>query len=105
VAKVIWTDPALDDLRAHHGFIERDSLFLANRMVEHILAAVDTLERFPASGRMLPELNRPDVRRIVVRRFRVIYQLRGADVWIVMVHFGMLPLDRHELLRRLENDS
>lgn len=104
MAKVIWTDPALDDLASHRRFIERGSEFLASRTIERILTAVDTLELFPSSGSVVPEVRRPDVRRVVARRYLVIYQLRGADVWIVMVHHTARPLDRDELIRRLEND-
>jgi toxin ParE1/3/4 len=103
VARVIWTDPALDDLTAHRRFIARDSEFLASRTIEHILTAVDSLELFPSSGRVLPELNRPDVRRVIARRFLVIYQLRGEYVWIVMVHHSSRPLDKVELVRRLDD--
>ena len=105
MARVIWTEPALDELAAHHGFIARDSAFLASRTVEHILTAVDRLELFPSSGRVLPELGRADVRRLISRRFLVIYQLRGADVWIVMVHHTARPLDVDELLGRIEDDT
>ena len=85
MATVVWTASALDDLENIRRFVERDSERLAERLVRRILASTRQLERFPESGRVVPELNYQDVREVLTGRYRVIYRLRGVEVRVVMV--------------------
>lgn len=62
---VAWVVAARDDLREIHRFVARDSPHYAELLVDQWLAAVDRLERFPLSGRIVPELQREDVREVI----------------------------------------
>lgn len=57
MVKIIWTDFALEDLRAIHEYISKDSKVYADRVVDKIILRVDQLENFPKSGRVVPEFN------------------------------------------------
>jgi plasmid stabilization system protein ParE len=61
VAEVRWTAQALGDLEAITEFIARDSPYYASLLVLGVLAAVQRLERFQESGRIVPEKNEPRV--------------------------------------------
>ena len=52
MTEVRWTTQAADDLQAIYDFIERDSPYYVQVVIEELLAAVDVLERFPLLGRM-----------------------------------------------------
>ena len=47
--KRIWTDPAIEDLRALRDYIGRDSDFYAADMVEQMVLSVEKLLGFPRS--------------------------------------------------------
>lgn len=59
--KLVWTQPAVADLRAIRDYIRRDSEFYARRFVARILDAVETLAELPTRGRPVPEADDPDI--------------------------------------------
>jgi toxin ParE1/3/4 len=53
--------------------------------VRRVLAAVERLRAFPESGRIVPERNTPDIREVIVGRFRVVYRRKAGAVEIATV--------------------
>ena len=49
--QIIWTRPALFDLRALQRYIARDNPDAASRQIELVALAVEKLRDFPQSGR------------------------------------------------------
>ena len=70
-----WTDPALEDLDGIFEFIARDAAAYAHSFVQQIIDAVERLNAFPRSGRVVPEGNREDIREVIFQNYRVIYWL------------------------------
>ncbi len=88
-----WTDQAIADLAAIRAFIEQNSPHYASVIVDRVIRAVDRLKDFPQSGRVVPEFERPDVREIVERPYRIVYRLvRGDEIHILTVHHGAKQL-------------
>jgi plasmid stabilization system protein ParE len=98
MAEVKWTPQATDDLEAIAGFIAQDSPHYASLFVMDVLAAAEGLGRFPRSGRIVPELNDPDVREIVLGNYRIVHRVRGELVEILTVYHGARLLDPRRLL-------
>ncbi len=86
--KIVWTEPAVTDLDAIQTYIARDSETYASAMVLEIFEATDRLERFPQSGRVVPELDDSTTREIIVGSYRVIYDISGEVVRILTVLHG-----------------
>lgn len=85
MSRIRWAPQAASDLQAIRDFIERDSPRYAAAVVERIVAAVDVLERFPFSGRRVPEHSREDVRELVRPPYRIVYRLVDDGVHVVTV--------------------
>jgi toxin ParE1/3/4 len=49
---------------------------------------VERLKLFPDSGRIVPERNSPEIREIVVGRYRVVYRRRVEAIEIATVFRG-----------------
>lgn len=77
--KVEWSELARDDLRALQAYIARDSPLVARQFIQRIIAAVDRLRDFPEIGRQVPEAKSPDVREVIFRDYRIIYELYRPD--------------------------
>jgi plasmid stabilization system protein ParE len=77
--KIVWTLRSRQDLRNIASFIAKDNPPAALKFGDLIFARVDTLEKFPEIGRIVPERGQPHIREIVVRPYRIIYRLRKAD--------------------------
>jgi plasmid stabilization system protein ParE len=94
-----WSARARADLKAIHDYIAKDSPTNAKAVVREIVARASTLPETPRVGRRVPELDDPDIREVPVHSWRVIYQLRGHNVFIVtLVHRRRAPTP--EELRR-----
>ena len=86
--KIVWTEPAVTDLEAIRTYIARDAETYANAVIFDIFEATDRLERFPESGRVVPELDDSQTREIIVGNYRVIYDISGDVVRILTVLHG-----------------
>lgn len=74
MTRLHWTPQASDDLAAIFAYIAKDSEHYAQLTVRELIAAVGPLRDFPEVGRIVPELNRPDVRELIWRSYRIVYQ-------------------------------
>ena len=79
MAQVIWSPQALAELEAIGDFIAQGSPEYAQMLVDAAFEAVLRLERFPRSGRMVPEIGNPDIREILYRGYRVMYILTEEE--------------------------
>jgi addiction module RelE/StbE family toxin len=87
MGQVRWTDFALENLIAIGDYIEQDSHFYAQRVVNYLFDAVNILERHPLAGRTVPEFNDKTVRELVRGSYRIVYKVTDEQfIDIVTVH-------------------
>ncbi len=87
-----WSARARADLKAIHDYIAKGSPLNAKAVAREILARAATLPETPRIGRIVPELSDPQIREIPVHAWRVIYQLRGSDLYVLtLVHKRRAP--------------
>jgi toxin ParE1/3/4 len=77
VSRLIWTLEAVADLESIRDFIARTSPQYGNVVVARLVEAMDRVHRFPASGRTVPELQRPDIREVIHGSYRIVYRIRA----------------------------
>ena len=64
MTSVIWSPQALLDLQSIRDYIAHDSPRYADLVVHRLVAAVERLEAFPQSGRVVPERNDEAIREV-----------------------------------------
>jgi plasmid stabilization system protein ParE len=64
MGQVIWTEPALSDLRGIVEHIARDSYMYAERFGTRVVKAPCLLGESPFLGRMVPEFSDQSIREI-----------------------------------------
>ena len=74
---VYWTAQASEDLAAIFAYVAQDSDHYARLTVRELIAATSRLRVFPELGRIVPELDRADVREVIWRSYRLVYQYLG----------------------------
>lgn len=97
MAKIIWTNPALDQLDEIAEYIALDSPVAASELVKRIFKAVDRLEKFPRSGKELPELPESVYREVISPPCRVFYRIDGDKVYILHVMRDEMQLRKYLL--------
>src|SRR3990167_645994 len=87
---VVWTRPALDSLLGIVRHIQTDNPAAATRVAGRINAKTSRLERFPHSGRLVPEFPGSGLREIMADNYRILYRIatRPARVEILTVCHG-----------------
>jgi plasmid stabilization system protein ParE len=88
MAIIIWSPAALDDVDAVAEFIARDSRDRAALFIDRLITAVDRLETYPYSGRVIPEIGSNDCREIIYGAYRIMYKIVNDEVWITGVIHG-----------------
>jgi plasmid stabilization system protein ParE len=93
MAEVGWTLQASRDLDSIVRFLAQDSPQYARLFSADVIQTVDRLAAFPRSGRVVPELNDPAVREILLGNYRLVYRLKGPIVAMLTVYHGARLLD------------
>ena len=75
---VIWPERALDHVRSIYEYVAQTSPLYAEALADRLLARGEQLKAHPESGRMVPELERPEIRELIESGYRVLY-LRDRD--------------------------
>jgi plasmid stabilization system protein ParE len=85
VIALTWSPRAVADLEEIRAFIEADSLAWADLTIRRLVAAVERLQSYPDSGRVVPERHSPELREVISGHFRIVYRRRADSVQIVTV--------------------
>ncbi len=84
--KIVWSPLAIERAYDAAAFIAGDKPEAALRWLEGLFEVTDRLERFPESGRVVPEIGLPEFREVVYRKaYRVIYRVEKSRVSILTV--------------------
>lgn len=80
-----WSNRAVFELERIYEYIARDDILAAERWVGILQRSATRLTRFPRSGRVVPELEREDVREIIKGGYRLVYQVTRRGPVVVTV--------------------
>jgi len=75
MAKIVWTEKASDHLQAIYEYIAHDSPVYAERFVRSLVKSTAKLENMPLCGRIVPEFNDSNLREVIYRNYRIVYNV------------------------------
>src|SRR2546428_10275662 len=81
--KVVWTKRGYSTLDEAVDYVAQDSLTAAQQLLESALDSAESLSMFGERGRIVPELQQPNVRELLIQRYRLIYEVFDAKVEIL----------------------
>lgn len=70
------------------AYILRENPAAARRFKQRSQTLLRRLERFPESGRVLPEFPDLPYREVIIAQYRFFYRVAGKTVWVVAVWHG-----------------
>lgn len=82
--KIVWTDPAIEDLRAIVAYISANDPAAAHKVGSDLLETVDLLARFPLIGPPYLADRSGRIREVVCWSYRIFYRV-SADRKIVEI--------------------
>ena len=90
--KVQFTPTARLQFFAALAYVRQDNPQAAIRFRKKAEAVLRRLQKFPDSGRVIPEFRELPYREVIVTPYRFFYRVEGRIVWIVAVwHGAQLP--------------
>jgi toxin ParE1/3/4 len=85
MARLIWTEPALNDLDAIADYIALDKPDAARRYVQRVFQVLERLALFSKSGSIPTDIPHLPYRQVVVPPCRVLYRIDDQDILIIFV--------------------
>lgn len=86
--EVIWTLQGRVTLDEAVAYIAQESLPAAQRLLESALETAGSLSVMSKRGRIVPELQQPPIRELLVQRYRLIYEVFETRVEILAFIHG-----------------
>lgn len=94
--KLEFTPSARGQFLAVVEYIRADDPSAARNFRDRAETALRELERFPNSGRRIPEFPELPHRELIVRPYRFFYRVVHQTVWVIAVwHARQLPVRPH----------
>jgi plasmid stabilization system protein ParE len=91
---VVWTERASQMLDDAVSYVAQDSHPAAERLLIQALEAASSLDVFSERGRVVPELDQPNVRQLLVHRYRPIYEVTLDEVQVLAFVHGARHISR-----------
>ena len=85
MARLIWTEPALQDLEQIADYIALDDPSAAKRLVRKVFRKAELLQEFPEMCPVPHDLPESRYRHLVVAPLRIFYRIEKELVYIVYV--------------------
>lgn len=83
--EIEWTRRARRDVLEIGDFIARDKPVAAARWARRLIDTTEQIALFPSSGRVVPEVGRPDIREVILESYRIVYHLGATRISILTV--------------------
>lgn len=87
MVEINWTPQARNDLISIAEFIGKNSRKFARIQVHRLRERTRQLKEHPESGRIVPELENPKIREVILGNYRIIYCIVSDNrIDILTVH-------------------
>lgn len=97
--KIIWSPLSLERIIEISRFIAEDKPGAAEKWVEKVFSSAERLSKFPESGRIVPEVNRQEIREILFENYRIIYRIEKNIISVLTVRHGTQLLSDDDLVK------
>jgi len=94
---IIWSPLGIDRATEIAEYIARDNPSAAARWVATLFSKVELLNTSPEHGRVVPEVNRLDIRELVYGNYRIIYLIEKNRISILTVRHSKQILPTEEV--------
>jgi addiction module RelE/StbE family toxin len=92
--KISLSESAYADLANIEAYIAQDSPSVARNFVNRIFEKMEQLYVHPESGRIVPEFNNKKIRELLLKKYRIVYQIVSEEeITILRVVHGSRLLD------------
>lgn len=95
--KLLWSELAIERVTEIASYINQINPNDAEKWVEQCFDRVLQLKDFPKSGRIVPELNKTNIRELFYGNYRIIYKLEPTRIIIMTLRHSRQLLEARDL--------
>ena len=96
-----WSKEALVRLEEIEEFIARDNPKIAIEFTDKLILIAESISDNPEKGRIVPELAIEQIREILYKGYRIVYNRRETSIDILTVFEGHQLLKKEEILKNI----
>ena len=85
MVKLEWWKTASNDLTQIYNYIYEDSIFYAMKTVNKIVDLTQRIIIFPYMGRKVPEYSQEEIRELIYKSYRIIYEIQSDMIYILRI--------------------
>jgi len=98
MVSINWTCQAQNDLKNIAEFISRDSVRYAKLQVVKIRLRTNILKKHSFSGRVVPEVNKQNIRELIEGNYRIIYKIVSkTQIDILTIHHSARDMAKRRI--------
>jgi addiction module RelE/StbE family toxin len=83
--RILWSERARRNLLEIGDRIARDKPEAAAKWTNKLLNSVERTAMFPTSGRIVPEIDRSDIREVIHGNYRIVYHLKELTITVLTI--------------------
>ena len=83
-----WSARAMGDLDQIATYIARDNPKAAREWIAKLRDTAENAARMPLAARIVPQIQRDDVREVFLRSYRIVYGVREDHIFVFTVFGG-----------------
>ena len=95
--KIVWSPLAIDKTSEIAEYISKDKPSVAKNWVNKIFQKVDILKSTPELGRVVPEIERKDIRELIFGNYRIICRIGKTSISILTIRHSKQILPEEAL--------
>lgn len=94
MVKIKWSKKARIDLILIYSYIYNDSKYYASKTINEIKENIDILKIFPSAGRKIPEFSNKELRELIYKSYRIMYNIKSNEILIRRVYHSARLLSK-----------
>ena len=77
-----------------YSYIYNNSKYYASKTIKEILNSVEILKLFPRAGRIVPEFSNEDLRELIYKSYRIMYNIKSNEIFIRRIYHSARLLSK-----------
>ena len=86
--KLVWSKESLLRLQEIEDYIAKDNPKVAIEFVNKIIERAESIILHPQKGRIVPEIAVENIRELLYKNYRIVYQIKENSIVILTVFEG-----------------
>ena len=85
MVQIEWSKTSNYDILQIYSYIYQDSIYYAVKTINEIAKSTDNLEIFPYMGRKVIEYDLTQLRELIYKSYRIIYEVQSNKIVILRI--------------------